>query len=101
MVPIWDAYYADAEVNYSSSNPINWWGNKTEDKLAKTACYVTPETFAITVNPEKFVKNGVYGDGLLMVTMAACQGGADPIDKDSPAQSVRPLILFFDSSLVE
>lgn len=104
LVPIWTSYYGDKydpEKSLGACNPISWWANKTEEKLANAACYVTPETFAITVNPEKFVKNGVYGDGLLMVTMAACKDGLDPLVKENSPQTVRPLILFFDSSLVE
>ncbi len=104
LVPIWTSYYGDKydpEKSLGACNPMSWWANQTDEKLAKTACYVTPETFAITVNPEKFVKNGEYGDGLLMATMAACQDGLDPLVTNNSPQRVRPLIFFFDSSLVE
>lgn len=104
MYSIWKTYFGDAfdeSTSFSKCAPISYWQNKTEEKLANCACYVTPETFAITVNPEKFVLNGVYGDGLLMATMNACSGGADPTtSKDPVPQQVRPIILWLDSSLI-
>ncbi len=103
MLSIWDTYYATVggNSNYSSCNPIAYWTNYAKGNLVHTACYVTPETFAITVNPEKFVMNGVYGDGVLAVTMNACKDGADPINsKDPVPQQVKPLLIYLDSSLV-
>lgn len=104
LLSIWDTYYGAVNVtpNYSSCNPLSYWANYKNGQLGYVACYVTPETFAITVNPEKFVKDGVYGDGVLSGVMHACKDGADPINsKDPVPQQVVPMLIFLDSSLIE
>ena len=104
LASMWNVYYeaVGTPVNYGACNPIAYWQNYAKNNLGHTPMYIAPENFAITVNPEKFVLDGKYADGYLTATMAACQGGADPINSTDPVpQRVRPLIFFFDSSLVE
>lgn len=100
LTAVWENYYTAIETgtNYGSVNPISYWNN-TEDKLAHCGYYITPGTLAVTVNPEKFVLDGVYADGVVGVGMQANVGNVSPMD--STAVQVMPLLIYFDSSLVE
>ena len=98
LTKVWDAYYAAVgkSVNYSGISPISWYGdqNGTKGNLDKCAVYVTPETFAVTVNPGKFVFDGVPGDGVLIGTMQCNVDGIDPVNKGG--SEVFPLIIWLD-----
>lgn len=100
MVAIWDSYYAgvNTAVSYSSISPISYW-NTAAENLQHCGYYITPETFAVTVNPEKFVLNGVYGDGVVGVGMQANVNGESPML--STAVQCTPMLIYLDSSLVE
>ena len=98
LTMVWDEYYAafGKSANYSGISPISWYGdnNGTKGNLDKCAVYVTPETFSVTVNPGKFVFDGVAGDGVLVGTMHCNENGTDPVN--TGGKEVFPLIIWLD-----
>lgn len=100
LTAVWDSYYTGVGIaaNYGSVNPISYWNNTT-DKLQHCGYYITPETLAVTVNPEKFVVDGVYADGVVGVGMQANVNGVSPMD--GTAIQVMPLLIYLDATLVE
>ena len=101
LTAVWDSYYAgvNTAVNYGSVNPISYWKTAAEN-LQHCGYYITPETFAVTVNPEKFVLDGVYADGVVGVGMALNVNGVSPMDDATAIQGI-PMLIYLDSSLVE
>ena len=98
LTKVWDAYYTavNKTINYGGISPISWYGDKngTKGNLDKCAVYITPETFAVTVNPGKFVFDEVPGDGVLVATIQCAENGTDPVNKGG--KEVFPVIVWLD-----
>ena len=98
VAAIWNAYFSafGKANNTAAISPISWYGdsNGAKGNTDKCAMFVTPETFAITVNPGKFVYNDVPGDGVLVGTMHCNVNNIDPVNK--AGVEVFPLIIWLD-----
>ena len=98
VAAIWNAYFSafGKANNTAAISPISWYGdsNGAKGNTDKCAMFVTPETFAVTVNPGKFVYNDVPGDGVLVGTMQCNVDGIDPVNK--AGAEVFPLIIWLD-----
>jgi len=98
LVSVWDAYFSafNKASNYSAISPISWYGdsNGTKGNTDKCAMFITPETFAITVNPGKFVFDGEPGDGVMIATMQCNVDNIDPVNKGGA--EIFPLIIWLD-----
>lgn len=98
LVSVWEAYFSalGKSNNTAAISPISWYGdsNGTKGNTDKCAMYVTPETFAVTVNPGKFVFDGVPGDGVMIGTMQCNVDGIDPVNKGGA--EIFPLIIWLD-----
>lgn len=97
LVSVWEAYFSalGKDNNTGAISPISWYGdsNGTKGNTDKCAMFITPETFAITVNPGKFVFDGEPGDGVMIGTMQCNVDGIDPVSKGS---EIFPLIIWLD-----
>ena len=95
---VWEAYFSalGKTNNTGAISPISWYGdsNGTKGNTDKCAMFITPETFAITVNPGKFVYDGKPADGVLVGTMQCNVDGIDPVNKGGA--EVFPLIIWLD-----
>ena len=98
LVSVWEAYFSafGKANNTAAISPISWYGdsNGAKGNTDKCAMFVTPETFAITVNPGKFVFDGEPGDGVMVGTMQCNVDGIDPVNK--AGAEVFPLIIWLD-----
>ena len=98
LVSVWEAYFSafGKANNTSAISPISWYGdsNGAKGNTDKCAMFVTPETFAITVNPGKFVFDGEPGDGVMVATMQCNVDGIDPVNKGGA--EIFPLIIWLD-----
>lgn len=97
LVSVWEAYFSalGKDNNTGAISPISWYGdsNGAKGNTDKCAMFITPETFAITVNPGKFVFDGEPGDGVMIGTMQCNVDGIDPVSKGS---EIFPLIIWLD-----
>ena len=98
LTKIWEDYFAafGKASNVSAISPISWYGDKNGEKgnVDKCAHYVTPGTFAVTVNPGKYVFDGVAGDGVVVGTMQCNENNTDPVNVSG--KEVFPLIVWLD-----
>ena len=98
LVSVWEAYFSalGKSNNTAAISPISWYGdsNGTKGNTDKCAMFITPETFAITVNPGKFVFDGEPGDGVMIGTIQCNVDNIDPVNKGGA--EIFPLIIWLD-----
>ena len=82
LVNPWKLYYNAIKKTYNrgAGNPMSYWLNYSANTLSATCAYIDPtRDFRIVVNPDKFKDaDGVYGDGVVFMTMSFSPSGKDP-----------------------
>ena len=82
LVNPWKLYYNAIKKTYNrgAGNPMSYWLNYSANTLSATCAYIDPtRDFRIVVNPDKFKDaDGVYGDGVVFMTMSFSPSGRDP-----------------------
>ena len=82
LVNPWKLYYNAVKKTYNrgAGMPMSYWLNYSTNTLSATCAYIDPtRDFRIVVNPDKFKDaDGVYGDGVVFMTMSFSPSGRDP-----------------------
>ena len=84
-------------VNLGARGAISYWENtKNKNTLNAAVGYVDPaNNFAMKLNPNKWVLNGEYPDGIFTGQMTFDKTGKDP----AGGSQVFPLIIWFDPNI--
>lgn len=104
----WDKYYAarGTAVNYGAANPLSYYQNETNGLLNATGGYVngnidSPDNLKMIINPEKFVDDYGYADGIMMMTFYFLPQGGNPWSITTNRIQVNRLIVWFDPNYTE
>lgn len=99
MKALWTTWGEESErgVNLGARGAISYWENtKNKNTLNAAVGYVDPaNNFAMKLNPNKWVLNGEYPDGIFTGQMTFDKTGKDP----AGGSQVFPLIIWFDPNI--
>ena len=96
LVNPWKLYYNAINKTYNrgAANPMSYWYNYANNTLSATCAYIDPtRDLKIVVNPDKYKDaDGVYGDGVVFMTMIFSPSGKDPHSAGDKLQVNRAFI---------
>lgn len=96
LVNPWRLYYNATKKTYNRGNadPMSYWKNYANNTLSYTCAYIDPtQDFRIVVNPDKYKDaDGVYGNGVVFMTMIFSPSGKDPHSAGDKSQVNRAFI---------
>ena len=96
LVNPWKLYYNAVKKTYNrgAANPMSYWYNYANNTLSATCAYIDPtRDLKIVVNPDKYKDaDGVYGDGVVFMTMIFSPSGKDPHSAGDKLQVNRAFI---------
>ena len=96
LVNPWKLYYNAINKTYNrgAANPMSYWYNYANNTLSATCAYIDPtRDLKIVVNPDKYKDaDGVYGDGVVFMTMTFSPSGKDPHSAGDKLQVNRAFI---------
>ena len=96
----WYKYYnaLNKSVNTVACSPVSYYGDKNGERgtLGLTACYLQPGDLKMIINPEKFVDDYGYADGVMVGTMQYNLNNVDPVN--TGGTEVFPIIVWLDPS---
>lgn len=104
LVNLWTTYLASFNKGWNAyaADPMSWWINNPKNTLDRCGAYLDGSNgMRPHVNADKFKDaNGVYGDGVMYMTLLFSASGANPQSASDKAQ-VNRLFLWFDTDYVE
>lgn len=91
---MWASYYGDAAVNAGARKPVSYYDNTTS--LNEALCYVNANNkCAVTVNPNKWMHDGEYANGVFIGQMTfTTDGKSASVAKGS---QVFPIAIWFSN----
>lgn len=94
---LWDKYKEDSgrSSNYGARYPMSYYGNveKGINTLDKALAYVDKDNnLVVKINPNKWVQNGEYANGIVSGQMTFDLTGKDP----ASGSQIFPLMIWFD-----
>ena len=96
LVNPWKLYYNAVKKTYNrgAANPMSYGYNYANNTLSATCAYIdATRDFRIVVNPDKYKDgDGVYGDGVVFMTMTFSPSGKDPYTATDKLQVNRAFI---------
>ena len=96
LVNPWKMYYDAIKGTYNrgAANPMSYWYNYEKNTLSYTCAYIDPtRNLRIVVNPDKYKDaDGVYGDGVVFMTMTFSPSGKNPQTNGDKLQVNRAFI---------
>ena len=101
---VWDKYYTaiGSASNYGAWNPVSWWLNKDNGRIPYTGAYIDgANNLQLVVNPDRFVDDYGYGDGVMSCICVFALNGKSPLDAASSPIQVVPIFIWLDPSYNE
>ena len=100
---VWNQYYsAIGETPTAKSNPMSWWYNYSNGRISLTGAYIDGENgLRLVVNPERFVDDYGYGDGIVDAICRFALNGLDPNSDTSGYCEAVPLLIWLDPTYEE
>lgn len=81
---IWEKYFSARNIltNTGSCSPVSYQADKNGEngRLGLLACYIDPQTLAMVVNPDKFLDDYGYANGIISGTMQYNFNNIDPVN---------------------
>ena len=99
---VWERYFSAVGKTYNkgSRSPMSYWDNYANSWLDLAAGYVNKDDLRVVINPEKFVDQYGYADGVLHMIMKQSLTGESP-HNDTKNQEVTPIVILFDPDYTE
>lgn len=95
----WYKYYSSLNkaVNTGANSPMSWYGDSNGDRgwLGLCAAYVNPGDLKLVVNPDKYVDDYGYADGVVIGTMQYNVNNNNPV---TTGTEVFPIMIWLDPS---
>ena len=101
---VWDKYFTaiGTASNYGAWNPVSWWLNKDNGRVPYTGAYIDgANNLQVVVNPDKFVDDYGYGDGVMSCICVFALNGNSPLVATSSPIQVVPMFIWLDPSYNE
>lgn len=100
---VWDKYYKaiNQSANYGVRYPMTYWDNVAKNQLPYTGGYFRPEDLSLVINPEKFVDDYGYANGVMTMITKFNSDGLNPNTTTANTTQVTRLIVWFDPDYTE
>ena len=95
---VWNKYYnsINQPPNYGVRYPMTYWDNYDKNQLSFTGGYFEPESLRFVVNPEKFVDEYGYANGIMTMITKFNTDGVNPNTTTTNTYQTTRLIIWFD-----
>lgn len=100
---VWNKYYSSINqpANYGVRYPMTYWDNVDKNQLSYTGGYFRAEDLRLVINPEKFVDEYGYANGIMTMIAKFNPNGLNPNTTTVNTSQVTRLIVWFDPDYTE
>lgn len=100
---VWNKYYnsINQPANYGVRYPMTYWDNADKNQLSYTGGYFRAEDLRLVINPEKFVDEYGYANGIMTMITKFNSDGLNPNTTTANTSQVTRLIVWFDPEYTE